>query len=431
MERPYCSVQHIDLSEGRPPPLEGTGRHGAFVVFWWRDLPLGHRLIPATELPLHAPQSVRIALATILPALRDLFVQDPPASLALLTASRSIDADQLVAQLRELLEPFDRKWTDPPTQGTLDPGKICVIVPTCNRPELLVRCLRSVRALRERPDAVIVVDNRPSPALRDMLGRNFPDVRYIPEPRVGASVARNTAVRNSDASLLAFVDDDETVHPGWLGCLRRAMNDPGVGAVTGLVLPAELRTQAQYIFERRFSFVRGYRSRCFDLGDLRKLQRQGGPLWQLGGTGNLALRRKTFEQLGGFDERLGSELVGSLEDSDLLGRLLELGWRCRYEPRAVCYHFHRADRADLLRQVFAYGEAHSAVSLMQFFRTGDARHLKYLAWTLPRSTLRHMLASMRGRPEFGPGLLLQEVAGLVSGIRCFWRHRRTLGGAAG
>jgi cellulose synthase/poly-beta-1,6-N-acetylglucosamine synthase-like glycosyltransferase len=82
------------------------------------------------------------------------------------------------------------------------------------------------------------------------LVAQMPDIRYVQEPRPGLSVARNTGIRQSKGDIIAFTDDDVTVHPNWIARLQQSFPDPQVMAVTGLVLPAELETEAQFIFEK-------------------------------------------------------------------------------------------------------------------------------------------------------------------------------------
>ena len=60
--------------------------------------------------------------------------------------------------------------------------------------------------------------------------------------------------------------------PAWIGALVAAFaGDETVAAVTGLVLPAELETEAQVLFERYRSFGRGFAAR-------RVAPKSGAPL---------------------------------------------------------------------------------------------------------------------------------------------------------
>lgn len=73
--------------------------------------------------------------------------------------------------------------------------RVSIIVPTCDRPDDLRRCLASLVAQRTRHDVeIVVVDNRPScDAARSVAGQ-FPSVRLVTESRPGLSFARNTGI---------------------------------------------------------------------------------------------------------------------------------------------------------------------------------------------------------------------------------------------
>jgi succinoglycan biosynthesis protein ExoM len=107
------------------------------------------------------------------------------------------------------------------------PLHVCVAALTRERPAMLAQLLRSWRALIQ-PTGVettfLVVENNDVPtgerAVEEFAAAVAPhQVRYVLEPRIGIPFARNRAVAEmlkSDAALLLFVDDDETVAPDWL-----------------------------------------------------------------------------------------------------------------------------------------------------------------------------------------------------------------------
>ncbi len=96
---------------------------------------------------------------------------------------------------------------------------------------------------------VVLVDNRrqipiddPLPGLVDRRAW----VRVVRESRPGISAARNAGIANSSGDVIAFTDDDVRVDRGWLRALGvRFALDASLGAVTGLILSAELESPAQ------------------------------------------------------------------------------------------------------------------------------------------------------------------------------------------
>ncbi|MEM9516777.1 MAG: hypothetical protein AAGA42_18155, partial [Actinomycetota bacterium] len=69
-------------------------------------------------------------------------------------------------------------------------------------------------------------------------------------------------------------------------------------------------------------------------------------------------RAAAFDQVGGFDEQLR---VG--EDVDLVWRLDEAGWRCRYDPTATVWHRPRPSWGATLVQHATYGTSAAPLTL--------------------------------------------------------------------
>lgn len=99
-------------------------------------------------------------------------------------------------------------------------SSITVVVPVYNRPELIVRCLDSLRSQTWRPLCVIVVDNGSTDNTLDTVCQWSSDnqseefqVQVLSEPRRGAAYARQTGLRNCITELTMFLDSDDTLRP--------------------------------------------------------------------------------------------------------------------------------------------------------------------------------------------------------------------------
>jgi GT2 family glycosyltransferase len=301
-----------------------------------------------------------------------------------------------------------------------------VIICTRDRADALARALTSLREQIRSPDQIIVVDNA-STDERVRAVTISTGAEYVRENRPGLDIARNTGARMATGEIIAYTDDDVILHPHWLERLIAAFDSPDVMAVTGLVLPAELETGAQVLFERQWGFGRGFRRIDFDQEYFARFRLYGCPVWNIGAGANMAFRQEAFAEVGFFDERLDVGAAGCSGDSEFWYRLLAAGWTCRYEPSAVAYHFHRRERDALARQIFAYMRGHVTALLIQFERHRHWGNLRRLLVTLPvwyvgRSARR----LVRGADDTNH-LLRDEVRGALAGVIYYLRTPRPPG----
>ena len=127
-----------------------------------------------------------------------------------------------------------------------------VIIPTCNRADLIGLAIESV--LRQRDDGmpfeIIVVDNNSHDATAAVVHRYIEtagdwQVRYLFEPRQGVSYARNLGIDHARADLIVFLDDDLEATPGWLRRFKQAFDEhPQIDCIGGYVRPALGRPRA-------------------------------------------------------------------------------------------------------------------------------------------------------------------------------------------
>ena len=349
--------------------------------------------------------------------------------LAGLSAGAVLEPDELALLVSRssarlvLEEAVRRSLPEPPLQPAATESSVTVAICTRDRPRELRSCLESVLALREAGDErtfeVLVVDNAPRDTRTEELVRALPSVAYAREPKPGLDFARNRALTEATGELVAFLDDDTVADPGWLDGLSEAVREnPDAAAVTGAVLPYELETQAQIIFERRGGFRRGFEKLRYHGPTF-----PGNPLYPVGaglfGAGaNMVVRRDVVLALGGFDEALdtGPPLPGG-GDLDIFYRVVRAGHPLVYEPRMLVFHKHRRDLADLRRQYWTWGTGFMAFVSKTYAadpaQRGKLRHL--IRWWFLEQ-LRELRRSLRGGGPLTPDLVLAELAGGVIGL---------------
>jgi O-antigen biosynthesis protein len=246
-----------------------------------------------------------------------------------------------------------------PEPRPVDPlPSMSVVICTRDRPDHLRSALTAVVGAGAVTE-IIVVDNAPSSrATRDVV-ESFAGVDYVVEPVPGLDRARNRGLATATGDIIAYTDDDTVVDSRWAIALGEAFAmDEKIWAVTGLVVPLELATPAQQLFERQGGFGRGS-IRRWNHRDLTDATDRGSQFLGAGdfGTGaNMAFRRTELERIGGFDPALDvGTPTGGGGDLNAMFEVLHHGGILVYEPRAVVRHHHRRDLDGLAKQIAGNG----------------------------------------------------------------------------
>jgi GT2 family glycosyltransferase len=347
---------------------------------------------------------------------------------------RTIDRD--LSETRELRGSGGTR-SDILDKGGPDPREwpsVSVVVGTRERPDLLARCLRSLCALAYPDLEIIVADNGAVTDRTREVAHACDDhrVRYVHSDLKGVSAARNLGMAVSRGEIIAFADDDVIVDPAWLdGLVRGFERRADVGLVTGLVLPAELETSAQAMFERRVGWGTELNPRLFALdepppGDAIFPYSCGA----VGAGASMAVRRRTVQAIGGFDEALGpGSLARAGEDLDYFLRVLVGGYAIAYEPTSLAWHRHRRDLDGLGQQLAGYGTGLAAFGFKQVLhrRTAAllARRLPSLL-TYIMSDARRVSVAGEGLADAGPvprSVRWKELSGMARGPMLYLRGR--------
>jgi GT2 family glycosyltransferase len=143
--------------------------------------------------------------------------------------------------------------------------------------------------------------------------------------------------------ILAFTDDDLCATPTWYGSLIRALVEVGPrSVVTGRVLPGAAERPGGFVP----AFVTSQEFKVY----------QGRIGTDILVSCHMAMHRSAFEEVGGFDDRLGpGTRFPAAEDNDYGFRLLERGYRIVYVPEAVIYHRAWRSQRDYFAMRWLYG----------------------------------------------------------------------------
>jgi GT2 family glycosyltransferase len=214
---------------------------------------------------------------------------------------------------------------------------LSTIIATHDRPAVLQRCLESLQAQdvdRSRIE-VLVIDDGSRHDVTTLVSRVAAagpiTMRCERQPLSGLNTARNRGVAATRGEVLAFLDDDTIVAPGWAAALLNAFATHPCAAVGGRVELGLEGPEPPWVAPRRY-----YLSE-YDLGRKARWIEAEDPV-PVGA--NCAVRRTVFSRAGGFRaglDRIGTSLVSN-GDTEFFRRLRAGGERLRYEPGAKVTH---------------------------------------------------------------------------------------------
>ena len=241
-------------------------------------------------------------------------------------------------------------------------------------------------------EIVLVIDHAPQ-LLADARER-WPDIVIVPNrEQQGLSGARNTGVAETDADVVAFVDDDAIAQPDWLERIAAAYRDPRVLGAGGTVRPRWVEGKPDW-FPPEFDWVVG----CTHSG----MPKETEPVRNLVGA-NMSFRRSALEEVGGFSNDLGR--IGTLpvgcEETDLSIRIGQRWPQAEivYDPAAGVDHVvpgARARTAYFLERCSAEGRSKAVLTQLVGTDDGLESERSYVRRTLPLGFLNGFRDAARG-----------------------------------
>lgn len=286
---------------------------------------------------------------------------------------------------------------------------LSVIIPNWNGARLLPVCLTALRQQSYRDFETIIVDNGSTDDSRDLIARDFPHVRVVAlNANRGFAPAVNEGIRAARGDVIVLLNNDTEADANWLAEIVRALDDnPRAGMVA-----CKLR-----LFDQR--------DHIHSAGDFFRVDGIPGNrgVWErdegqyddtrgiFGGCGGAVAYRKTMlDEIGGFDEALGSYC----EDVDLNWRARLAGYPVAYAPRAMVYHMVSATGGGALASFFVgrnfiwvlaknypralWKKYWTRILAAQFRITFDA--LKNIRGAAARARLRGQIAGVIGLPRW-------------------------------
>jgi glycosyltransferase involved in cell wall biosynthesis len=161
--------------------------------------------------------------------------------------------------------------------------RVSVIVPCHNDGAYLAEALNSILSQSRPADEIVVIDDGSDDETDEVARRFAAQVRYVSQPHRGIGSARNTGLRHARGEFVAFLDADDVWPPCSLDIrMKQLESKPDIDAALG-------KTEEFLSPEFR------------DPAHAERIAR-GPAVARLAGA--MVVRRRVFEQAGGFNEAL-------------------------------------------------------------------------------------------------------------------------------
>jgi GT2 family glycosyltransferase len=229
-----------------------------------------------------------------------------------------------------------------------------VVLPTYGRRTSLLKVLEAL-ALQYMPagtfEVVVICDGDTdgSAAACEELAPRLPyTLRVLTQPNQGPAAARNRGVREAQAPLIVFLDDDVVPTDRLIALHLAAHNqDEALITIGPLLPPTDVRLSTWAAWEEA-ALCRQY---C------AMIEGRWQPTYRQFYTGNAAVRASHIRAVGGFNVA-----YRRAEDVELALRLRDQGLRFRFLPEATGWHYISRSFAAWLRLPAAYGAADVAMA---------------------------------------------------------------------
>ncbi len=223
--------------------------------------------------------------------------------------------------------------------------KVSIIIPTKDNVHLLRKCVTSILEKTSYQDyEIVVVDNQSKEKeTLEYLESLRKRVRIISYDKpFNFSAINNFAARSTDAGILLFLNNDtEVIGSEWLSAMIEFAQREDVGAVGAkLYYPNDTIQHAGVIVGLRGLAAHAHkdfpRASSGYYGRLKVIQNLSAVT-----AACMMMRRKVFEEVGGFEERLSH----AFNDIDLCLKIRDRGYLIVYTPYAELYHYDSASGA--------------------------------------------------------------------------------------
>lgn len=246
--------------------------------------------------------------------------------------------------------------------------QISAVICTLNRSNYLQKAISSLADQDLKRDAyeIVVVDNGSTDNTRSIVEHFSPigNIRYLYEPALGLSHARNRGWKEAAAPYVAYLDDDAIATPKWLGKILNVFETvkSKLGCVGGKVNPIWEGARPDWLGDEIVCSLT-----VVDWSDSPHVLNNLNSEWLAGA--NIAFPRELLNRLNGFSpylDRVGSRMLSS-GDVFLEKQIQRSGHTCFYHPEVeVSHHIpvSRLTQAWFIRRYYYQGISDAVMHLL-------------------------------------------------------------------
>ncbi len=193
-------------------------------------------------------------------------------------------------------------------------SSISIIIPTCNRIDMLQRCLSALLPQLQNTGSAtpeVIVSDDSDTGIGALLKKQFPTVKYYKGPQKGPAANRNYGAKQAQGNWLIFLDDDVIPNETLIKTYQNAIKyNPEIRVFEG-----------KTIADRK----------PLNMIEESPINETGGFLWSC----NFMINKKLFFAQDGFDENFP---YAAMEDVDFHWRLKKKKIKILFLPDALVIH---------------------------------------------------------------------------------------------
>jgi glycosyltransferase involved in cell wall biosynthesis len=264
-----------------------------------------------------------------------------------------------------------------------------VVIPTCNRPDLLKKCLDSLHPSVQKVQVdyeIIVSDDSHDDKTKLLIEKEYDWVKWVNGPRKGPAANRNNGSEYSKYDWLIFIDDDVMALPNLLEYYYHAI----IENIEFLAFEGAIEPDNWNLLKKELT-------EC-------PVNIHGGCFW----TANVCIQKNLFNKIGRFDENYK---IAAQEDQDIFIRIKTETTVCFIKHATVVHPVRKValltklKKSKLTYENYSYFiKKHEKLSPYELLKKNTLGHLKLAIKNLTifrlRTFIYHLYYSLYITPKF-------------------------------